>query len=337
MIIGKKKMVIPQDFVLSNDERMKRQFSDRKKLHDDSVPAFVAYIDKSVWNSFILQANDEYTNRKHEASGIILGLYYTDQHGEFSVGTDFEAGSGSETSAAFCEISIQDQVRIARLTNEKNLLQLIWIHSHPSFGAFYSAVDYKTLKGMYYAPHQCGIVVDNVKEEYLGFKVSKHSIAHEFKDIFLVNLNDEYQMPVRPYGKNPGKIFFAQNRNLSSGEGKQKEPVKLFKSPDTTNQKKDELILALIERIQNDLKLLKLASQQNEVDIKQLIIDWNKYIDKIDRLLNDLYGQKPYSEVAGLFSYLSEMRSILKNDISDIQQNKFSEIVNELGSRFTKS
>jgi len=336
MIIGKKKMVTPQDLVLSSDERIKRIFFDRKKLHNDSVPEFVAYIDESVWNSFILKAKDEYTNRNHETSGIILGSYYTDQHGEFSVGTDFEAGTGSETSAAFCEISIQDQVRIASLTNEKKLLQLIWIHSHPSFGAFYSAVDYKTLKGMYYAPHQCGIVVDNVKEEYLGFKVSQYSIAHEFKEIFLVNLNAEYQKPARPYGKNPGKIFFAQNRILSSGKGKQKEPVKLAKCPDTTNQKKDELILTLIQRIQNDLKLLKLDDQHNEVDIKQLIIDWQKYIDKIDRLLNELYGQKPYTEVASLFSYLSEIRSILKNEISDVEQHKFSEIVNELGSRFTK-
>ena len=329
-------MVIPQDFILSSDERMKRIFSDRQKLHDDSIPAFVSYLDESVWNSFILKANDEYTNRNHEASGIILGLYYTDQFGEFSIGTDFEAGTGSETSAAFCEISVQDQVRIACLTNEKKLLQLIWIHSHPSFGAFYSSVDYKTLKGMYYAPHQCGIVVDNVKEEYLGFKVLKNSIAHEFKDIFLVNLNAEYQQPARPYGKNPGKIFFAQNRKLSSEKGKQKETVKLAKPPDKANQKKDELILALIQRIQNDLKLLKLDDQQNEVDIKQLIIDWKKYIDKIDRLLNELYGQKPYTEVASLFSYLSELQSILKNEISDVEQYKFSEIVNELGSRFNK-
>jgi len=336
MIIGKKKMVIPQDFVGSMDESMKRLFGDRKKLHTDSVPTFVVYIDEAVWNSFILKAKDEYTNRNHEASGIILGLYYSDQYGEFSVGTDFEAGSGSETSAAFCEISIQDQVRIARLTNEKKLLQLIWIHSHPSFGAFYSTVDYKTLKGMYYAPHQCGIVVDNVKEEYLGFKVLKNSIVHEFKDIFLVNLNDEHQKPARPYDKNPAKIFFAQNRNLSSGKGKQREPVRLTKSPDTTNQKKDELILTLIQRIQNDLKLLNLADRKNKADIKKLIIDWQKYIDKIDALLYELYGQKPYTEVAGLFSYLNEMRSMLKNDNSDIEQYKFSEIVNELGSRFIK-
>ena len=329
-------MAIPQDFVLSSDERMKRIFSDRQKLHNDSIPAFVSYIDESVWNSFILKANDEYNNRNHEASGIILGLYYSDQYGEFSVGTDFEPGSGAKTSAAFCEISIQDQVRIARLTNEKKLLQLIWIHSHPSFGAFYSTVDYKTLKGMYYAPHQCGIVVDNIKEEYLGFKVLKNSTAHEFKDIFLVNLNDEYQKPARPYGKNPGKVFFAQNRKLSPEKGKQREPVKLFKSTDTTNQKKVKLILTLIERIQNDLMLLKLDDQRNEVDIKQLIIDWHKYIDKIDRLLNELYGHKPYTEVAALFSYLSEIRSILKNEISDVEQHEFSEIVNELGSRFTK-
>ena len=334
MIIGKKSFVIPTGLNLSSDERMKRIFNDRKILHRNAVPSFVIYIDESVWTAFLQKANEEYASHRNEASGIILGNYFKDEAGEYVVGTHFEAGNGSGTSSVFCEISIQDQLRILKTAKDKHLLQIIWIHSHPSFGAFYSTVDYRTLKSMYYAPHQAGIVVDNVKDEYLGFKV-RNSNAYEFKDIYLIKLMDGMPQVTRPFGKKPVKIFFAKKRESITLKKKLNETVSLKGKCGKINEEAD--ILSLLLNAIDDLKVILLSNHETKDKMNQFRLNWEASIKGIEELVNKQYGEKPYKDVAPVFNLLNEMRNLLDKSNSPESQASLLDKVNEILTVLTKS
>jgi proteasome lid subunit RPN8/RPN11 len=336
MIIGKKSFVIPTGIELSGDERIKRIFHDRKLLHEQSVPSFAVYIEESTWNAFLQKANEEYALRNNEASGIILGSYFKDDAGEYVVGTHFEAGNGSGTSSVFCEISIQDQVRIIQSAKEKKLLQVIWIHSHPSFGAFYSNVDYRTLKSMYYAPHQAGIVVDNVKGEYLGFKVRNNN-AYEFKNIYLFKIDDDSQFSSRPFGKDPIKVFYAKDNSSITLNKKVKDPVSLKSGGKRIKQVKDTEVLAMIKKAMDDLKLLLADSQDKNDKLIQHRQNWEITIKQIEALLEEQYGGKPYRDVAPYFNMLNELRDLLNEKYSSANRARLQDKLNELLTDLSKS
>lgn len=336
MIIGKKSFISPTRIELSGDERIRRIFNDRKLLHKQLVPSFAVYIEESAWNAFLQKANEEYAVRKNEASGIFLGSYFKDDEGEYVVGTHFEAGNGPGTSSVFCEISVHDQVRIIQSAKEKNLLQLIWIHSHPSFGAFYSNVDYRTLKSMYYAPHQAGIVVDNVKEEYLGFKVRKRK-ANEFLDIFLFKLDDVELAINRPFGKDPAKVFYANASFLTTLNKKMNNPVSLKIQSRTKNQDMGIEILALITKAADDLKSLLSDPLKTSDKSKIHQQDWEIKIREIESLLNEQYGGKPYRDVAPYFNVLNELKDLLSEESSSTNQTRFRDKLNELLTDLSRS
>ncbi len=331
MIIGKRSVVEPCSLAEINNEGIKDLFSDRSLLHANSIPEFSIYIDEPAWNKFVQRANNEYTIHNNEASGIILGHYCSDRFGRFIVGTHFEAGYGQGTSSVFCEISIQDQLRILQKAKDQNLLQLIWIHSHPTFGAFYSTVDYRTLKSMYYAPHQAGIVVDNVNQEYLGFKVRNNSVR-DFKEIFLVSLNDPTLSVTRPFGKNPDKIFYARNIDSSNLNKKKVTPVSL---KDMRNEKiKREEILILLSQAIDDLKSVLKGRDKTNESLDQNMQSWEMKIKEIEHLLNDKYGEKPYNSVSPCFARLNEIRVMLNEGAFSESQasllDKMKELLNNL-------
>ncbi len=335
MIIGKKSFIAPTGLDLSGDERIKRIFRDRKLLHEHTVPPFAIYIDESTWNKFLQKANEEYALRNNEASGIILGNYLKDDFGEYIVGTHFEAGNGSGTSSVFCEISVHDQVRIIQSAKEKKLLQVIWIHSHPSFGAFYSTVDYRTLKSMYYAPHQAGIVVDNVKGESLGFKV-RYNKAFEFKDIYLVKLDDDASLISRPFGKNPAKIFYANNRSYFTLNKKVNDPVSLKSIGKEIKRGDSEDVLDRISKAVDEIKFILSNSGDKNDQMCPSRQNWEANIKEIESLLNERYGEKPYKDVAPWFKIISEMRYFLNDGYSPASQPKHQDKLNELLNGLSK-
>jgi proteasome lid subunit RPN8/RPN11 len=329
MIIGKKSFVTPSQPDLSGDERIERIFRDRKLLHEHSIPSFAVYIDESAWNAFLQKANDEYTKRGNEASGIILGKYLKDNFGEYVVGTHYEAGNGSGTSAVFCEISIQDQLRIIQSAKEKTLLQVIWIHSHPTFGAFYSTVDYRTLKSMYYAPHQAGIVVDNVKGEYLGFKV-RNGNANEFKEIFLFRLDDAESLASQPFGKDPVKVFYAKNNSSFSSNRKVNDPVSLKSAGKGKKQVHSAEVLSLITKAADDLKLILSGPDETNDRTNQYVHDWEIKIKEIEGMLYEQYGEKPYKDVVPCVNILNEMSVLINEKYSSASHAKLRDKLNEL-------
>ena len=200
MVIGERKFVMPQDINFLTNDAIKLMFADRSKLNSSIPNSFAVYIEVQVWQTFLQFADDAYKIRRHEASGIFLGYYFKDMIGEYSVCTHFEPGTGTETGSTFCEISINDQARIASIANENNLLQLVWVHTHPAFGAFYSQVDYRTLKTSYYAPHQAGLVVDNIAHEYEGFKTSQENHVSQFKAFYLIDFTNSNKQIANPLG-----------------------------------------------------------------------------------------------------------------------------------------
>ena len=329
MIIGKKILVEPVSLNLSGDAGMNAIFLNRSLLHEKKIPAFTVYICESVWNAFLQKAADEYTSKNNEASGIILGHYFKDIFGEYVVGTHFEAGNGSGTSSVFCEISVQDQIRILQVAKEKKLLQIIWIHSHPSFGAFYSSVDYRTLKSMYYAPHQAGIVVDNVKSEYLGFKV-RNSNAYEYKDIFLVNLDSETNSLSFPFGKSASKIFYANSNGSHFRNKKINEPLRLKSLQRQMIQEKSTDMLPVVQKLLEELKSFITTYKESDAGAMQYRQNWEKKISEIEYQLTSRYGEKPYKDVAVYFNKLNEMRLLLNKGTSPANQAILEDKLNDL-------
>jgi len=331
MIIGKKSVVEPCLLAGINNERVKAHFSDRSLLHANYIPEFSVYIDEPAWNKFLQRANNEYTIHNHEASGIILGHYFSDRFGKFIVGTHFEAGYGQGTSSVFCEISIQDQLRILQKAKDHNLLQLIWIHSHPAFGAFYSSVDYRTLKSMYYAPHQAGIVVDNVNAEYLGFKVSNNN-AYEVKEIFLVSLDEPRGTVTRPFGKNPEKKFYAR-KNDSLNRNKNKDTPLILRNTGKEKMKGAEMLIVLSKAI-DDLKYILNGHDIKNSNQNKNIQNWEVKIKEIELLLSEKHGDKPYNTIAPCFARLDEIRALLNAGGSPESQafllDKMKELINNL-------
>jgi len=171
-------------------EKLCDVFDNRITLHKETEGRkFTCYIEKKAYDAFFRFANDTYQNRRHEATGLIVGYYLHDRDNPnslFIVGTHFLGATG-ESSSVTTEFSYQDSINHSNFCNENKLLPLIWIHSHPGFGVFYSGTDCTTLKTLFAATHQTGVVVDNLKNKVLGYKMYGNDMLEE--DIFLLDLD----------------------------------------------------------------------------------------------------------------------------------------------------
>lgn len=134
---------------------------------------FTCFITKDSMQNFIDYANDVFDKKRHEASGLIVGYYLhnpKDPNKKIVVATDFLPASGDSTSVT-CEFSYEDSIRHANYCEEHHVLPVVWIHSHPGFGVFYSGTDSGTLRTQFNCNHQVGVVVDNIQDLYKAFKI----------------------------------------------------------------------------------------------------------------------------------------------------------------------
>jgi len=206
MRILKTKEILPIDVSeLKGDEY--KIFKKRSKLHETDIPPFFAYIQDYAWEAFISHGNNVYKSLRHEAQGIFLGKYFKDRHGEFIVATKFAEGNGNSTQS-FVEMTEECLAEISKKCQQEELLMLIWVHTHPGFGTFYSGTDINCLKTNFYKTYQIGIVVDIVKKQSMGYKSSDPGII-KFYDyrIFETNNGKIY----KPYH---GKISETDIKNL---------------------------------------------------------------------------------------------------------------------------
>ena len=167
--IKKRKEIIPTHINLLNDD-IKLFFSNRSEFHKVDVPRFYVYIYDKAWEAFIIHGNNVYKEYKHEAQGIFIGLYCKDEYGDFVVALSYLEGSGL-SKHSYVEMSDECLLNIFNNCQKNNMLMLIWAHTHPGFGTFYSSIDRNCLKTNFSKIYQIGIVVDNLKKKLLGYKV----------------------------------------------------------------------------------------------------------------------------------------------------------------------
>ena len=161
MLFGKPKTIMPFNV---SDNLAERLYGDSPQLKDDYVilnqlcdvfknrmhihpqakgRSFTCYIEKKAFDAFVNFANRTYSTKKHEATGLIVGYYMHDANNPeqaFIIGTHFLEAHG-QTSSVTCEISYEDASAHNLFYEEHKLLPVVWIHSHPGFGVFYSSTD----------------------------------------------------------------------------------------------------------------------------------------------------------------------------------------------------
>ena len=133
---------------------------------------YTCYVKKSAVDDFISFANDIHRTSGHEAIGVIVGYYCTDSRNpnhKLAIGTKFLPAHGCATQVT-CEMSVEDGIRFSDYCIKHKMLPVVWIHSHPGFGAFYSGTDTNTLLTKYNGPHQAGIVIDNLRYQTKAYK-----------------------------------------------------------------------------------------------------------------------------------------------------------------------
>ena len=134
---------------------------------------FICLVEQKAIDAFVKFANEVYSSTHNEATGIIVGYYL--HHPEspskkIIVATNFLQATGSASSVT-CEFSYEDSIRHSKYCDTHFMLPVVWIHSHPGFGVFYSSTDCLTLRNYFACNHQVGIVVDNLQNKYMGFKI----------------------------------------------------------------------------------------------------------------------------------------------------------------------
>ena len=191
--ILKKNTIVAQPIAESQEEAYKI-FQSRQDFQEN-INGFQVYINQYTWDAFLNHGLTVYKQTNHEAQGIFLGKYFQDSFGEFVVATEYSEGVG-ESSHAYVGMSAECLIKISDECRNKKLLMLIWIHTHPNFGVFYSGTDRTCLKTNFYMPFHSGIVVDIIRKETKGFKVAKEDVA-EFDNYFIYNSNEKHL--TKPY------------------------------------------------------------------------------------------------------------------------------------------
>lgn len=257
-------------------------FQERSNLHE-SINGFKVYINQYAWDAFLNHGNNVYKQTKHEAQGIFLGKYYKDKYGEFAVATEFCEGKG-ESSHAYVGMSEECVAEISQKCAAEKLLMLIWVHTHPNFGVFYSSTDVNCLKTNFFMPFQSGIVVDIIRKESKGFKVENDKVD-EFTGYYIYHLAENrlskpYAISIEP--KNEG---LKKNENPKTPEFPTKEILSEFQS---------------IKKELAELKnILNKTPEQQQKPQKQVdsVEEHKEYFEEhFGSIKKKLSGQKDYTE-----------------------------------------
>lgn len=181
---------------------------------------FTALIKKSAMDAFEAHAKKLYESSKSEASGIIVGYYGTNPiapNRKIAVGTEFFPSTGDATKVT-CEISADDICEVAKYCEKHKLLPIIWIHSHPGFGAFYSNIDIYSLSHKFNGAHQYGIVVDFIKNESKAYKALENNVNVEQINYYVYDIVDESILIMQNYGTDKKELLFNNLPNNKHNE-----------------------------------------------------------------------------------------------------------------------
>ncbi|MDR0602975.1 MAG: hypothetical protein LBG80_01560 [Bacteroidales bacterium] len=316
MKIVKTKVITPKDVSEITDDAL-IDFKDRAELHENSIPDFFVYIQDYAWNAFVSHGNNVYSETQCESQGIFVGNYYKDQFGEFVVATKYEEGNGN-SHFTYVEMSEECLAKISENCQNDNSLMLIWIHTHPGFGVFYSGTDYNCLKTNFYKPYQIGLVVDILKNQVKGFK-TKGSEVVEYADYAL--FNDTKKLLYSPYESH--KIKDAKKNDEKINElTAEVERLKI-----ELQNKTEENLKAALQR-NTELGNLKSNLQNAEQNKISLTNDLQQALENIEQLKTELQSRQEKIENLGkdLQSKLSEIEQLKQNSNSQKKscwQSKF--------------
>lgn len=208
-------------------------FRDEVKSNTDK---FRCYIEQQAFDAFVAFANDAYLKSHNEATGIIMGYYLHDEKDpdrKIIVATNFIQANGPATSVT-CTISYDDNIRYDNFCIAHHMNQLVWIHSHPGYGCFYSGTDSSMLASCFYAKHQIGVVVDNLRNEVMGFKIIDGEELHENVYCYdIVNSIKQNKLLVSPLYLKPD---IKQEQISQNNSEKKKQRIEITKK---TNENVD--------------------------------------------------------------------------------------------------
>ena len=128
---------------------------------------------KEAMEAFTTYADEVYSQSRKEATGLHVGYYFHDPDDpevKVAVPVTFIEAHGDATTVT-CEMSYEETGAASLYCEEHHLRILVWIHSHPGFGVFYSLTDGKTLRTQFNAEQHAGVVVDNLHGLYLAYKI----------------------------------------------------------------------------------------------------------------------------------------------------------------------
>lgn len=134
---------------------------------------FSLFVVKEAMDAFCSYADGVYKTSHKEATGLFMGYYvHAPEDPDIRVGiaTTFLEAHG-DASTVTCEISFEDCIRAMNYGQKHHQQILVWPHSHPGFGVFYSGTDSTTLQTSFNADQHAGIVVDNLQDRYLAYKI----------------------------------------------------------------------------------------------------------------------------------------------------------------------
>lgn len=220
---------------------------------------FTCFVEKLAMDAFERFANEVYGNTKNEATGIIVGYYLHDKDNpekKIVVATNFLQATGTASSVT-CEFSYDDSIRHSHYCDANKVYPVIWIHSHPGFGVFYSSTDSSTLKNYFNCNHQMGIVVDNLQKKYLGFKIYEgEQFQQEFYVFDLQKSLDEGTLICKSYNDSNEDDNFKKKRTVSF-----KDLSKV--SPQPNSRHNSSISFQLLQKLSNQLNVLE---KENSVE-----------------------------------------------------------------------
>ena len=220
---------------------------------------FTCFVEKLAMDAFERFANEVYGNTKNEATGIIVGYFLHDKDNpekKIIVATNFLQATGTASSVT-CEFSYEDSIRHSHYCDANKVYPVIWIHSHPGFGVFYSSTDSSTLKNYFNCNHQMGIVVDNLQKKYLGFKIYE---GEQFQqDFYVFDLQK---------GLDEGTLICKRYNDSNEDDNTKKKRTISFKdlskvSPQSNSRHNSSISFQLLQKLSNQLNALE---KENSVE-----------------------------------------------------------------------
>ena len=283
-------------------------FKDRAKLHDGKIPDFFVYIQDYAWNAFISHGNIVYQQFGYEAQGIFVGQYFKDQFGEFVFAIAYEEGNGNSQST-YVEMSEECLAKISEKCQNDNTLMLIWVHTHPNFGVFYSGTDSNCLRTNFYKPYQTGIVVDILRKQVKGFK-TKGSDVVEFSNFAL--FNDGKNILFLPYENNKIEI-------IKKNDGRIVELTEEVKRLKRNLQYK----ISEVEKYEQKLQLKEKYIEYLKSDLQSKTTNINQLQETLQSKLSEIKQNK--EELQSMTEHINELEGNRKKK-SEIKQLETSKI-----------